>query len=306
MKTLLRSHIERDVAQIDQRVQAFAGSSRTSCKSKSLTGRGSSRSSAGCLLRRRRIAANRVHAVSRHLSRHSNIGTNATTARRRAHRRVLTNKEPSRDAATGARSSLLKIPANFDHYGMDALAADKARKEVNKRRHHFNMSKTGFVLADGNDSERRTPRDVLWTSRSRPTSKILATACAPWASGQSLGRVSLTIILYGRLKRNGAARGRVHGCLHQRRRSFVFGNYNQLNRVLATVPGNYALNLRQALFAQYEHADLSFLFTILRAKRRTPISTRSTWPCSNRQQHTDFLKTCITAKSPTPDPWDDG
>jgi len=35
MKTLLRSQIERDVACLDQRVQASLGSSRTSCKSRS-------------------------------------------------------------------------------------------------------------------------------------------------------------------------------------------------------------------------------------------------------------------------------
>jgi len=45
---------------------------------------------------------------------------------------------------------LLKIPANF--YVVTEwtpLPADKARKEVNKRRRHFNMSKTGFCLPDG-------------------------------------------------------------------------------------------------------------------------------------------------------------
>jgi hypothetical protein len=46
--------------------------------------------------------------------------------------------------------ALLKIPANF--YVVTEwtpLPADNARKEVNKRRRHFNMSKTGFVSQMG-------------------------------------------------------------------------------------------------------------------------------------------------------------
>ena len=39
--------------------------------------------------------------------------------------------------------------------------------------------------------------------------------------------------------------------------------YNQLNAYFATVPGNYALNLRKLYLLNTNYADLSFLFTIL-------------------------------------------
>ena len=39
--------------------------------------------------------------------------------------------------------------------------------------------------------------------------------------------------------------------------------YNQLNAYFATVPGNYALNLRRLYLLNTNYADLSFLFTIL-------------------------------------------
>ena len=39
--------------------------------------------------------------------------------------------------------------------------------------------------------------------------------------------------------------------------------YNQLNAYFATVPGNYALNLRKLYMLNTNYADLSFLFTIL-------------------------------------------
>ena len=38
--------------------------------------------------------------------------------------------------------------------------------------------------------------------------------------------------------------------------------YNQLNAFFATVPGNYAQNLRKMYLLNSNYADLSFLFTI--------------------------------------------
>ena len=64
--------------------------------------------------------------------------------------RVLTMKEAITETRPLVLDSLLKIPANF--YVVTEwtpLATDKARKEVNKRRRHFNMSKTGFVSQMG-------------------------------------------------------------------------------------------------------------------------------------------------------------
>jgi type IV secretion system protein TrbE len=46
--------------------------------------------------------------------------------------------------------------------------------------------------------------------------------------------------------------------------------YNQLNAYFATVPGNYALNLRQLYLLNTNYADLSFLFTILPGEKTAP------------------------------------
>ena len=54
-------------------------------------------------------------------------------------------------------------------------------------------------------------------------------------------------------------------------------SYNQLNADLATVPGNYALNLRQLYLLNTNYADLSFLFTILPGEKTTRTSEPSTW-----------------------------
>jgi hypothetical protein len=60
--------------------------------------------------------------------------------------RVLTMKEAIVETRPLVLDALLKIPANFMVCTeWVPLAADKARKEVTKRRRHFNISKTGFV-----------------------------------------------------------------------------------------------------------------------------------------------------------------
>ena len=41
------------------------------------------------------------------------------------------------------------------------MPADTARREVTKRRRHFNVSKTGFISQLGNDPLKTNPRDVL-------------------------------------------------------------------------------------------------------------------------------------------------
>jgi type IV secretion system protein TrbE len=104
-----------------------------------------------------------------------------------------------------------------------------------------------------------------WTSRSRPTSRILGDCLRALGDGQSLGDFSLTIVLYaeGTRRRLDQLVGRVHQRLHQRRRQSVRETYNQLNAYFATVPGNYALNLRKLYLLNTNYADLSFLFTIL-------------------------------------------
>jgi len=52
----------------------------------------------------------------------------------------------------------------------------KARKEVDKRRRHFNMSKSGFVSQIGSDPAKTNQRDVLIDESKQATSRTLASA----------------------------------------------------------------------------------------------------------------------------------
>ena len=163
----------------------------------------------------------------------------------------------------------MKIPANF--YVVTEwtpLPADKARKEVNKRRRHFNMSKTGFVSQMGNDATKTNPRDVLVDESKQADIENLGDCLRALGDGQSLGDFSLTIVLYGRSKAELEQLGAEFTGIFTKADGNLFAEtYNQLNAYFAIVPGNYALNLRKVYLLNTNYADLSFLFTILTGEK---------------------------------------
>jgi len=268
MKKLLRTHIERDLQRLDQHVQAFARQLADFMQIEVLNRQGQFR------FFRRLLNYDDFRVTGRPQSTQfldyqvvsSNVEAERDHLRVGDHIvRVLTMKEAITETRPLVLDALLKIPANF--YVVTEwtpLPADKARKEVNKRRRHFNMSKTGFVSQMGNDTTKTNPRDVLVDESKQADIENLGDCLRALGDGQSLGDFSLTIVLYGRSRSE----------LDQLMAEFtgVFTNadgnlfpetYNQLNAYFATVPGNYALNLRQLYLLNTNYADLSFLFTIL-------------------------------------------
>jgi ATP-dependent exoDNAse (exonuclease V) alpha subunit len=82
--------------------------------------------------------------------------------------------------------------------------------------------------------------------------------------GQSLGDFSLTVVLYGQSRTDlDQLVAEFTGIFNNADGNLFAETYNQLNAYFATVPGNYALNLRQLYLLNTNYADLSFLFTIL-------------------------------------------
>jgi len=179
--------------------------------------------------------------------------------------RVMTMKEAITETRPLVLDALLKIPANF--YVVTEwtpLAPDKARREVNKRRRHFNMSKTGFVSQMGNDTTKTNPRDVLVDESKQADIENLGDCLRALGEGQSLGDFSLTIVLYGRSRAElDPLVAEFTGVFTNADGNLFAETYNQLNAYFATVPGNYAMNLRKMYLLNTNYADLSFLFTIL-------------------------------------------
>jgi type IV secretion system protein TrbE len=179
--------------------------------------------------------------------------------------RILTMKEAITETRPLVLDALLKIPANF--YVVTEwtpLPIDRARREVNKRRRHFNISKTGFVSQMGNDAARTNPRDVLVDESKQADIENLGDCLRVLGEGQSLGDFSLTIVLYGQSQADlEILVGEFAGVFTNADGNLFAETYNQLNAYFATIPGNYAFNLRRLYLLNTNYADLSFLFTIL-------------------------------------------
>ncbi len=154
--------------------------------------------------------------------------------------RLLTMKEAITETRPLVLDALLKIPASFIVCTEWApLSADKARKEVTKRRRHFNVSKTGFVSQMGNDSNKTNPRDVLVDESKQADIENLGDCLRVLGEGQSLGDFSLTILLYGKSQHelDGLA-AEFAGIFTTADGNLYSETYNQLNALFAIVPGH--------------------------------------------------------------------
>ena len=179
--------------------------------------------------------------------------------------RVLTMKEAITETRPLALDALLKIPANFRVITeWTPLAPDKARKEVNKRRRHFNMSKTGFVSQMGNDATKTNPRDVLVDESKQADIENLGDCLRALGDGQSLGEFSLTIVLYGRSKAELEQLGAEFAAFSPTPTAICFLRPTTSSTHTSPLyPETMPLNLRKLYLLNTNYADLSFLFTIL-------------------------------------------
>jgi type IV secretion/conjugal transfer VirB4 family ATPase len=178
--------------------------------------------------------------------------------------RILTMKEAIAETRPLVLDRLLKIESNF--YVVTEwtpLSMAKARKEVDKRRRHFNMSKSGFVSQMGSDPAKTNQRDVLIDESKQADIENLGECLRVLGDGQMLGDFSLTVVLYStNLQMIQQEIGEFAGVFTNADGALFTETYNQLNAFFATVPGNYAQNLRKMYLLNSNYADLSFLFTI--------------------------------------------
>jgi type IV secretion/conjugal transfer VirB4 family ATPase len=186
--------------------------------------------------------------------------------------RILTMKEAIAETRPLVLDRLFKIEGNF--YVVTEwtpLSMAKARKEVDKRRRHFNMSKSGFVSQIGSDPAKTNQRDVLIDESKQADIENLGECLRALGDGQTLGDFSLTVVLYSTdLQTINQEMGEFTGVFTNADGALFTETYNQLNALFATVPGNYAQNLRKIYLLNSNYADLSFLFTIHPGEKTNP------------------------------------
>jgi type IV secretion/conjugal transfer VirB4 family ATPase len=186
--------------------------------------------------------------------------------------RILTMKESIAETRPLVLDQLFKIEGNF--YVVTEwtpLQMSKARKEVDKRRRHFNMSKSGFVSQIGSDPAKTNQRDVLIDESKQADIENLGECLRALGDGQTLGDFSLTVVLYSKdLATINQEMGVFSGVFTNADGALFTETYNQLNAFFAIVPGNYAQNLRKMYLLNSNYADLSFLFTIHPGEKTNP------------------------------------
>src|SRR5579863_2849001 len=234
MKTLLRTQIDGDLARLDQRVQAFTRQLADFVQISVLDQQGQFT----FLRRLLNYEAWRIAGKPQSTQFLDYQVVNSTIEAERDHLRVgdhfvrvLTMKEAITETRPLVLDSLLKVSTNFCAVTEWApLTAEKARKEVNKRRKHFNISKTGFVSQLGNDPAKTNPRDVLVDESKQADIENLGDCLRALGDGQSLGEFSLTIVLYGKdLQALDHLAGEFAGVFTNADGSLFQETYNQLN-----------------------------------------------------------------------------
>ena len=268
MKTLLRSQIERDLARLQGQVQAFVRQLADFVQIEVLNQQGQFR----FLRRLLNYDDWRVAGRPKHTQFLDYQVVNSNLEAERDHLRVgdhfvrvLTMKEAIAETRPLVLDSLLKISGNF-HVVTEwtPITTEKARKEVNKRRRHFNVAKSGFISQLGNDPAKTNPRDVLIDESKQADIENLGDCLRVLGDGQCLGDFSLSIVLHGPDRHElDQLAGELTGVFTNADGNLFVETYNQLNAYFATVPGNYAVNLRRMYLLNSNYADLSFLFTIL-------------------------------------------
>ena len=186
--------------------------------------------------------------------------------------RVLTMKKAIAETQPLVLDRLFKIEGNF--YVVTEwtpLSMAKARKEEDKRRHHFNMSKSGFVSQIGGDPATTNQRDVLIDKSKQADIENLGDCLRALGDGQTLRDFSLTVVLYSTdLQTINQEKGEFTSVFTNADGALFTETYNQLNALFATVPGNYAQNLRKTYLLNSNYADLSFRFTIHPGEKTNP------------------------------------
>jgi type IV secretion system protein VirB4 len=275
MKTLLRSHIDADLVRLEQRVQHFT---RQLADLMPIEVQGQQ---AQFRFFRRLLNFDEWRIAGQPQSTqyldfqvvNSNIEAERDHLRVGDHFvRILTMKESIAETRPLVLDRLLKIEGNF--YVVTEwtpLSMAKARKEVDKRRRHFNMSKSGFVSQMSSDPAKTNQRDVLIDESKQADIENLGECLRALGDGQSLGDFSLTVVLYSSdLQTINQEMGEFAGVFTNADGALFTETYNQLNAFFAMVPGNYAQNLRKMYLLNSNYADLSFLFTIHPGEKTNP------------------------------------
>lgn len=186
------------------------------------------------------------------------------------HVKVLTLKEPSAQTFPLIFKRLLEVEVNYfvctEWQKQDPA---KSRALIHSRRRHFHNTKRSLASYLSTSEHPQASEDVLVDESKEAQIQDLGRALMEIElQGNYFGNYSLTVVIYDEnLAKVESACAEFYKAFSVHDAQVYEERYNLLNAYLATVPGNYAFNLRRMLILNTNYADYSLLFTLHSGER---------------------------------------
>ncbi len=179
--------------------------------------------------------------------------------------KVLTLKEPSAQSFPLIFQGLLEVEANYflcNEWKKQNPA--KSRSFIHSRRRHFHNTKRSLASYVTTSDQPQRGEDVLVDESKEAQIRDLGEGLKELEiNGNYFGEYSLSVVIYDRdLSRVESACAEFYKTFSIHDAQLYEEKYNLFNAYLATVPGNYAFNLRSMLILNTNYADYSMLFTL--------------------------------------------
>jgi type IV secretion/conjugal transfer VirB4 family ATPase len=179
--------------------------------------------------------------------------------------KVLTLKEPSAQTFPLILKKLLEVQANY-FICSEWVKQDpaKSRGLIHSRRRHFHNTKRSLAsYATSSDQPQRADEVLVDESKEAQIHDLGEALKELEINGNYFGTYSLTVVIYDEeLAKVERACAEFYKAFTVHDAQLYEERYNLFNAYLATVPGNYAFNLRSLLILNTNYADYSFLFTL--------------------------------------------
>jgi len=179
--------------------------------------------------------------------------------------KVLTLKEPSAQSFPLVFERLLEVEANYflcsEWQKQDPA---KSRSFIHSRRRHFHNTKRSLASYATTSDQPQRGDDVLIDESKEAQVHDLGEALKEIElKGNYFGQYSLTVVVYDQdLNKVESACADFYKAFSIHDAQLYEEKYNLFSAYLATVPGNYAFNLRSMLILNTNHADFSLLFSL--------------------------------------------
>src|ERR1700681_219620 len=221
--------------------------------------------------------------------------------------KVLTLKEPSAQSFPLIFKRLLEVEANY--YVVTEWKKEdsgKTRRTIQAKRRHFHNTKRSF-FSQVNLNDAPAQDTLLDDSKESQVRELGEGIKEIELHGNYFGQFSLTVVIYdldpAKVDRACAEFYKVFS-VHDAQ--LYEEKYNLLNAFLATIPGNYAFNLRSLYLLNSNYADYSFLFTLncgepqnrqLRQEYLAGLETNPHTPYFLNLHHHDVAHTMILGRT---------